>query len=369
MLKFSFKQSLFSVACLLSIAEAKTSNTVLTKYGTQRSHTYDDKGNFIHPFRNESEEITTIHYPDEKKFTIKLSKGAKSQMQQEQHKLQAYSSELNNILNLGYYGAISVGTPQQILPSVGFDTSSGTTMIETEKCINCHDQVFNTNASSTYTEAAVPAAPFESDGVSAKDTFCFTAFDDSCTKGFKFLALTTKGPELDKYNDGMIGMQNGQSTGTTDELFVPSLYNSGSLDYPAFSIYLGQEDEDSFIDFGEPNLDTFDLDADGFEIESVDTVDQWSNFVSGYRFNTEDDDVEEIIGYQRAYLDTSNDCISGPSEHIDAIYNKILSATNGIATDDIFQHVYQCSDIDKLPSFSLKFGEEWMEVTPANYMI
>ena len=167
----------------------------------------------------------------------------------------------------------------------------------------------------------------------------------------------------------MIGMQNGQSTGTTDELFVPSLYNSGSLDYPAFSIYMGQLNETSFIDFGEPNLDTFDLDADGFEIESVDTVDEWSNFVSGYRFNTEDDDVEEIIGYQRAYLDTSNDSISGPSEHIDAIYNKILSATNGIATDDIFQHVYQCSDIDKLPSFSLKFGEEWLEVTPANYMI
>ena len=162
-------------------------------------------------------------------------------------------------------------------------------------------------------------------------------------------------------------MWNGQESGNQGDLFVPALYEAGSLDYPAFSFYLGLEEEDSYIDFGEPNFEAFDLDG-YFDVEAIDSEDEWSNYVSGFHIHI-DGETEVEFDYQRAYLDTQNNCISGPTDIVEIIYDRILDATTIYNEDELYQHLFKCSDIDNLPSFSLHFGENWMEISPSSYTI
>ena len=55
-------------------AKMETENSKqLTLKGPHSSHTKDEKGNFKHPFTNQSDKVDTIIYEDSKTFSTKLT--------------------------------------------------------------------------------------------------------------------------------------------------------------------------------------------------------------------------------------------------------------------------------------------------------
>ena len=68
-----------AVAAQNSNNETLFNDGILIKHGSRISHSTNSKGKFLHPFANAGPEVTAIHYPDEKSFSIKLNKFSSSQ--------------------------------------------------------------------------------------------------------------------------------------------------------------------------------------------------------------------------------------------------------------------------------------------------
>jgi len=57
-------------------AQIGSDESTITKLGAHSEHTRTESGEFKHPFLTESKEVTTIHYPDSKTYSLRLNKMA-----------------------------------------------------------------------------------------------------------------------------------------------------------------------------------------------------------------------------------------------------------------------------------------------------
>lgn len=145
---------------------------------------------------------------------------------------------------------------------VVWDTGSQDLLIETSACDNCQGDVFDVNASSSFSWSS----PLESssttymDGTSltgnfAFDDVCPTSDVDSCAHNFKFVGLTTQNG-LSDYEDGIIGLWSGTSTWSSvdqDLIYMNALKSSTLIAEKTFSFYLTGTGGSSYLDFGTPN--------------------------------------------------------------------------------------------------------------------
>ena len=61
-----------SVALLTAVVVAFSEARTVVKQGSHASNTVDENGNYKNPFEHEDPDVTEIHYPDSKTFSVKI---------------------------------------------------------------------------------------------------------------------------------------------------------------------------------------------------------------------------------------------------------------------------------------------------------
>ena len=314
-----------------------------------------------------------------KSFSVKLS----DERTEQSHtgRLQTIREDLTNFLELSYTAQLKLGTPMQSLPSIGFDTTVGTSRVELDTCATCDGAAFDSASSTSFVADCCSDSrnntfydgSIES-GDMGTDRICLSEDTSSCTSAWKFYALSEKGSNLSSYHDGMIGMWNGQVTGQ-DDLLIPKLYQSGAISQSKFSIYMGLGSEESYIDIGEPDNNILES-GDVMWVDTDPTSDKWQTEVNGFGWSGNTDGISwgASITHANAYIDTANSCIIGPSETVDHFIQEIKDKASSVTSSSAsWGDTIPCSDVDNelLPTFYMTFGsqEHAIEVQPAAYAI
>ena len=120
--------------------------------GDRLIHTQDEDGNFKHPFVNQPDHVTSIHYEDSKTLSVKIEQkpGPISPGDEYYHTV-SWSDTIKEILtglsvdrriplisyfNLKYIGPIYMGSNREQL-NVIYDTGSSVYLAETHLCTDC----------------------------------------------------------------------------------------------------------------------------------------------------------------------------------------------------------------------------------------
>ena len=107
-----------------------------------------------------------------------------------------------------------------------------------------------------------------------------------------------------------MALGSGNKTGKST-LFVPSLHTKGVLSKNMFSVYIGQDVSDSYIDFGTPDTSVMTSESDIVWINSTNVGGWWTANVIGWRYTGSSDEVGLTSTW--ALTDTGSSCLYGPS--------------------------------------------------------
>ena len=307
--------------------------SILIKNGDHSTHTSDLKGNFVHPFLTQPDHVQTIHYPDSSTFSVKLTQeyasshkygDVKTPPQSVEHHLLAPASEdtkvVLNYSDLIYSGNAYVGTASQKMVRVVFDTAYDHCLIDLWECSDCEAGKFDNSNSSTYTSLSNPASLpadltklYITDVQYSSDRICLADNASCSSNDFKFYGIKSRGssvwPPVEYH--GLVALGSGMQTGKST-LFVPSLHTSGVLSKNMFSVFIGQDVSDSYIDFGTPDVSIVGSEPwnDVKWVNIRTSSDYWENEVYGYRWGDgAEDQTTKTLDTKQAYLDSTGACI------------------------------------------------------------
>lgn len=159
--------------------------------------------------------------------------------------------------------------------------------------------------------------------------------------------------------------------GNTGGLLVPHLHRRGIIKEPTFSVYLTSIPEESFIDFGEPNLAVM---SDPGAVVWLDVLNEdgneswWTNKINGVRWGT-DTKAVFALDERKAFTDTGTSCLIGPSLEIGYLTQVIVDHLTYFELDQIWGIVFNCRDREYLPTFELLYGSHWFEIRPEDYAV
>ena len=202
----------------------------MTVNGDHSDHTKYSDGTFKHPFLTAPKDVSTIHYPDNKTFSVKLKRTpgiSKHSSVTNQHEMKNshkqnrrvmsrnpvrqvwsdfkhaflgfestfYNMVLYNYRDFWYQGKVYMGSTLQEQEII-WDTGSDYYYTQSDFCSDCSGTIFDTTQSSTF--SIVPGAPTDTitygdgttlSGTLSTDMVCIFESTDSCADYFPFYAI------------------------------------------------------------------------------------------------------------------------------------------------------------------------------------
>ena len=145
----------------------------------------------------------------------------------------------------------------------------------------------------------------------SSDRICLADNKSCSADDFKFYGVKARGGWPPKEYHGLVALGSGMDTGK-ENLFVPSLHSSGVLSRNMFSVFIGKDISDSYIDFGAPDVNIVGsspwTDVKWVNIRT--SSDYWENEVYGYRWGDgAPDQTTKTLATKPAYLDSTGACI------------------------------------------------------------
>ena len=132
--------------------------THVTLKGDRLMHTQDKDGNFHHPFVNQPDHVTSIHFEDSKTVSVKIEQKPGPHLTGSEPLPEvSWADSIKEILtgvsvnrriplipyfNLKYVGPIYMGSNQEQI-NVIYDTGSSVYLAETHMCTSCTAPTYN----------------------------------------------------------------------------------------------------------------------------------------------------------------------------------------------------------------------------------
>merc|ERR1719161_2358639 len=315
---------------------------------------------------------TTIEVPKGshgKSFTVTLNRKKKMSMAQVKKHTSLGGSRNNQASE--YYGQVSVGSPPQSFEVV-FDTGSGNLLLPSKECTDeacTSHKRYDASLSATSMQVAFadqptqPVAPDgtrdvvtitfgtgEMSGVYVRDNVCFGQV--ICAQG-NLIAATEESDEpfsLVPF-DGILGLSLPQMAEGPSFSILDRMVQSGVLQKGLFSVFFGNEGEQSEITFG------------SYKMDQMETEIFWSPVtVPGYWQVAMDDITLEnknlgLCSSQKCQVavDTGTSLLAGPSDVVAALVEKLQVA------DD-------CSNMQSLPDLGFIVGDHILNLKAEDYV-
>jgi hypothetical protein len=285
-------------------------------------------------------------------------------------KKQASSGGGHNNQASEYYGTVSVGSPPQTFQVV-FDTGSGNLLLPSKECTDeacTSHKRYDASLSATSMQVAfadqptTPVAPDgtrdvvtitfgtgEMSGVYVRDNVCFGSV--ICAQG-NLVAATEESDEpfsLVPF-DGILGLSLPQMAEGPSFSILDRMVQSGAFEQPLFSVFFGNEGEQSEITFGK------------YEKSRMEGALFWAPVTTPGYWQVEMEDI--TLGDQRLSLckdhcqvavDTGTSLLAGPSNVVDTLVDKLAVA------DD-------CSNIKSLPDIGFIVQGHILNLKPEDYI-
>jgi hypothetical protein len=271
-----------------------------------------------------------------------------------------------------YYGTVSVGSPPQSFQVV-FDTGSGNLLLPSKECTDeacTSHKRYDASLSATSMQVAFadqptqPVAPDgtrdvvtitfgtgEMSGVYVRDNVCFGG--EICAQG-NLIAATEESDEpfsLVPF-DGILGLSLPQMAEGPSFSILDRMVQSGAFEEPIFSVFFGNEGEQSEITFGK------------YEKHRMETALFWAPVTTPGYWQVEMEDI--TLADQRLNLcpgdkhcqvavDTGTSLLAGPSTVVDTLVEKLAVA------DD-------CSNVKSLPDVGFIVQGHILNLKPEDYV-
>jgi len=271
-----------------------------------------------------------------------------------------------------YYGQVSVGSPAQTF-TVVFDTGSGNLLLPSQECADeacTSHKRFDSALSATALQVADADHPNtrvaqdgsrdvvtitfgtgEMSGVYVRDNICLGAGDICCQANFVAATEESDEPFSLVPFDGILGLSLPQMAEGPSFSVLDRLVESGVLAHGLFSVFFGNEGEQSEITFG------------SFKKEQTATELFWAPVtVPGY-WQVAMDDI--TLGNNKLGLCSSQKCqvavdtgtslLAGPTDVVSALVEKLQVA------DD-------CSNLQSLPDLGFIVGDHILNLKAEDYV-
>jgi len=271
-----------------------------------------------------------------------------------------------------YYGQVSVGSPPQTF-TVVFDTGSGNLLLPSKECVDeaCSSHKrFDSALSATALQVADADHPNqavdkdgsrdvvtitfgtgEMSGVYVRDNICLGTGDICCQANFVAATEESDEPFSLVPFDGILGLSLPQMAEGPSFSVLDRLVESGVLQKGLFSVFFGNEGEQSEITFG------------SYKMDQMETEIFWSPVtVPGYWQVAMDDITLEnknlgLCSSQKCQVavDTGTSLLAGPSDVVAALVEKLQVA------DD-------CSNLQSLPDLGFIVGDHILNLKAEDYV-
>mmetsp|Transcript_104274 Transcript_104274/g.264805 ORF Transcript_104274/g.264805 Transcript_104274/m.264805 type:complete len:418 (-) Transcript_104274:178-1431(-) len=272
-----------------------------------------------------------------------------------------------------YYGQVSVGSPAQTFMVV-FDTGSGNLLLPSHECTSeacTGHKRFDATLSATATQIAFadsPDTPVAADGtrdivtitfgtgemsgVYIRDNICLGEGGVCCKANFVAATEESDEPFMLVPFDGILGLALPEmAEGPTFSIFN-RLVQTGALKQALFSVFFGNEGEESEVLFGE------------YRQERLGSELHWAPITTPGYWQVEMQDV--LLGKDRLGLcsgeskcqvavDTGTSLLAGPSEVVEMMVEKLQVAED-------------CSNLGELPTMGFVVAGLSLELAPEDYV-
>jgi len=305
---------------------------------------------------------------------VRRSKMSLSQLNakdKDDDKDQTHSSRTNQASE--YYGQVSVGSPPQKFLVV-FDTGSGNLLLPSKECSDeacTSHKRFDSSLSATSMQIAYADQPNnavaadgtrdvvtitfgtgEMSGVYVKDNICL-GNGDICAKA-SFVAATEESDEpfsLVPF-DGILGLSLPQmAEGPTFSLF-DKMVESGVLSQPIFSVFFGNDGEQSEVTFGAMREDKM---ATELFWAPITVPGYWQVQMDDITLGNKREGICTGARKCQVAVDTGTSLLAGPSEIVNTLVSKLSVA------DD-------CSNINSLPDLGFIVQGHILNLKPQDYV-
>ena len=135
-----------------------------------------------------------------------------------------------------------------------------------------------------------------------------------------------------------------------------------------FSFYLTGHLEDSYIDFGPYDENAITSMDDLVWLDVIQGDKLWSNTVTGLKWSHKSSELYRLE-QTKAFTDTGTSCIIGPQDYIKWILETLEDILVSSQSSLKWGTIFDCQEINSLPSFYLLFGGYWFEVLPKDYTV
>jgi len=220
--------------------------------------------------------------------------------------------------NAQFYGEISVGTPAQT-ERVIFDTGSANLWVPNKRPFLSGKNLYKHDKSSTYvkngTEFKIQYGSGPVSGVYSADTvhigelelkdYTFAEVDDTSGLGF--------GYRMGKF-DGILGLGFDRISVGGVPTPMHALVESGQLDKPVFSFYLGNNQPGELL-FGGVDSKHY---TGEFSFVPLSSETYWEVELDGVKLNS-----DSVSSTKKAIVDSGTSLLAGPTDEIQAIADKI----------------------------------------------
>jgi len=299
-------------------------------------------------------------------ISIPLSRHSKLGLTQVKHKSHKHAQQSE------YYGQVSVGSPPQVF-TVVFDTGSGNLLLPSQECVDeacTSHKRFDSGLSATALQVVDADHPNqkvgpdgsrdvvtitfgtgEVSGVYVRDNVCLGAGDICCQANFVAGTEESDEPFSLVPFDGILGLSLAQMAEGPSFSVMDRLVESGVLSQGLFSVFFGNEGEQSEITFG------------SFKKEQMATEIFWAPVtVPGY-WQVAMDDItlaNKNLGLCssskcQVAVDTGTSLLAGPTDVVASLVEKLQVA------DD-------CSNLDSLPDLGFIVGNHILNLKAEDYV-
>lgn len=272
-----------------------------------------------------------------------------------------------------YYGQVTVGTPQQQFLVV-FDTGSGNLLLPSKECSSeacTSHKRFDSGLSATSMQIAYADTPTvkvaddgsrdvvtitfgtgEMSGVYVRDNVCLGQGSICCEADFVAATEESDEPFSLVPFDGILGLSLPQMAESPAFSIFERMVESKVLKEPLFSVFFGNEGEESTITFGQ--IENKRMATDLFWAP-VTVPGYWQ--VAMEDITLGDKRIGICSGDKKCQVavDTGTSLLAGPSDVVDTLIDKLQVA------DD-------CSNVENLPDIGFVVGDHILNLEPEDYI-
>uniref|UniRef100_A0A3B3Q4Q1 Renin n=1 Tax=Paramormyrops kingsleyae TaxID=1676925 RepID=A0A3B3Q4Q1_9TELE len=260
---------------------------------------------------------------------------------------------------MSYFGEINVGTPPQSF-YVHFDTGSTTLWVnsvycKSSACLN-HD-LFDPDKSSTYHSNGEPFSIHYGTG----SVTGVIGYDTVKVNQKIGLSITEPGDHFARpLHEGIMGL----AYMPDKQTIVDTMIKEGLLEEPVFAFYLSQNSEKgSEVIFGgtDPNHYTGEIHWVPVEENS-----HWKLVID--EFEVDHHMTGWCVNGCSAIVDTGTSLLVCPEEFADTLQHKLGAVVNddGISR---FQYVFNCDDVNSLPTLTFVMNGAHLHLEPSYYVL